>query len=91
MEILSSAKNIPAADASTLDRISSNQTARLLVPVSSEDEVAQLIHTFNRLLDTLTQRESALKKSEFFARAMFAVEVPIFIASRAPISGRETE
>ena len=34
------------------------------LPVSSHDEIGQLVGAFNRLLETLSQREAALKKSE---------------------------
>ncbi len=34
------------------------------LPISSHDEIGQLVGAFNRLLETLSQREVALKKSE---------------------------
>ena len=34
------------------------------LPVSQQDEIGQLIRAFNRLLDTLSQRENALQESE---------------------------
>ena len=45
------------------------QPAKLL-PVTRSDEIGDLIGGFNRLLDTLRQREEALKESEARYRAM---------------------
>jgi diguanylate cyclase (GGDEF)-like protein/PAS domain S-box-containing protein len=44
----------------------------LPLPVTSNDEIAELINGFNRLLTTLEQREEALKDSQF--RWQFAIE-----------------
>ena len=50
--------------ATALDLQSDNAQQLQPLPVSSHDEIGQLVGAFNRLLETLSQRENALTKSE---------------------------
>jgi PAS domain S-box-containing protein len=55
----------PMLSATTALAIQSDNAQQLQpLPVSSHDEIGQLVGAFNRLLETLSQREAALKKSE---------------------------
>ena len=55
----------PMLSATTALAIQSDNPRQLQpLPVSSHDEIGQLVGAFNRLLETLWQREDALKKSE---------------------------
>jgi len=55
----------PLLNATTALAIQSDSPQQLqLLPISSHDEIGQLVGGFNRLLETLSQREDALKKSE---------------------------
>ena len=58
------------ATAQTLDQLSRAELAPPPLPVARNDEIGQLIAGFNRLLDTLRQRESALKESEAHFRLL---------------------
>ncbi len=49
------------------------------LPVTSQDEIGDLIGGFNRLLDSLGQREQALRESESRARAILEVS-PVALA-----------
>lgn len=60
-----------AASRTLASLAASNQPVQAL-PVTSQDEIGELIASFNRLLDTLGQRESALRESE--DRWKFAIE-----------------
>jgi PAS domain S-box-containing protein len=55
-----------------LDAMSKKEHPDQDLPVTSDDEIGELIGGFNHLLKTLHQREEALKKSEF--RWKFAIE-----------------
>jgi two-component system cell cycle sensor histidine kinase/response regulator CckA len=48
----------------TMDTLSGKGQPLQLIPVTSNDEIAELIGGFNRLLGVVTQREEALKASE---------------------------
>lgn len=49
------------------------------LPVARDNEIGELITAFNRLLETLSQRESALKKAFVFQQTLMdAVPSPIF-------------
>jgi len=45
------------------------------LPITSQDEVGELINAFNRLLETLGQREEALQESESKYRVVFNNEI----------------
>jgi PAS domain S-box-containing protein len=63
----------PLRDAATaMVSLSNTQQIPHPLPIANEDEVGQLVGGFNRLLATWTQREEALKASEF--RWKFAIE-----------------
>ena len=49
------------------------------LPIARPDEIGELIGGFNRLLETLAQRETALRVSEEHLRAIFS-EAPVGIA-----------
>lgn len=64
--------------AHTLAALAEGKEALRILPVVSEDEIGQLIGSFNRLIETLQQREAALLKSqEIFAE--FMAHSPIFV------------
>jgi len=53
------------------------------LPIASQDEIGQLIGGFNRLLETLGQREEALKESEAFKQAVLdSVAAEIVVLDR---------
>ena len=54
------------------DQLSQERAAAPALPVTSQDEIGELIGGFNRLLKALTQREGELEESEF--RWKFAIE-----------------
>jgi len=60
------------AAARTLTALSDTNQPPQPLPVVRQDEIGQLIRGFNRLLETLAQREAALKESEY--RWKFALE-----------------
>ncbi len=60
------------ATARTLATLSDTNQSPQPLPITRQDEIGQLIGGFNRLLETLAQREDALKESEF--RWKFAIE-----------------
>jgi two-component system sensor histidine kinase/response regulator len=62
----------PMLSATTALAIQSDNPQQLQpLPVSSHDEIGQLVGGFNRLLETLSQREAALRDSEMRFRRMF--------------------
>ena len=56
----------------TLSALSDSNLPPQALLITSQDEIGELIAGFNRLLETLRQREEALKESEF--RWKFAIE-----------------
>ena len=52
------------AAARTLATLSDTDQPLQLLPITSQDEIGDLIGGFNRLLETIAQREEALKESE---------------------------
>ena len=60
------------AASQTLSALSDLNQVPMPLAISSQDEIGELIASFNRLLEALRQREDALKESEF--RWKFAVE-----------------
>jgi PAS domain S-box-containing protein len=59
------------AAAKTLGAISDKGLSPYALPIVNQDEVGQLVGGFNRLLETLTQRENSLKASEARFRKLF--------------------
>ncbi|MEH6443163.1 MAG: EAL domain-containing protein [Oceanospirillaceae bacterium] len=55
-----------ACAAQSLDLMISKEQPLQQLPVFQNDEVGRLINGFNQLLSTLTQRETALKDSQYF-------------------------
>lgn len=58
--------------AKTAKRITLSADYSLRVPKESDDEIGQLANEFNIMLETITQRDQALKESEFLWK--FAIE-----------------
>ncbi|MBI5909388.1 MAG: PAS domain S-box protein, partial [Betaproteobacteria bacterium] len=56
----------------TLATLSDTNQLQQPLPIARQDEIGELIGGFNRLLETLAQREETLKESEF--RWKFAIE-----------------
>jgi PAS domain S-box-containing protein len=59
------------ATSRTLATLSEENQPLLPLPVTSQDEIGDLIRGFNRLLETLGQREQALRMSEEKYRSLF--------------------
>lgn len=51
---------------------SSTDKARQPLPIERQDEIGELVGGFNRLLETLTQRDEALRESETHYRELFS-------------------
>jgi len=62
------------AAAKTLATLSESNQPPQPLPITSQDEIGDLICGFNRLLETLAQREAALEKSESHLRAIIENE-----------------
>jgi diguanylate cyclase (GGDEF)-like protein/PAS domain S-box-containing protein len=62
------------AAARTLAALSNTSQPLQTLPITSQDEIGELIGGFNRLLNILAQREEALKESEFHLRTVIENE-----------------
>jgi PAS domain S-box-containing protein len=72
------------AAVSALNRMASNDQPLQALPIHKNDEIGQLLGSFNLLLKTLAEREDALKQSEYFIRAI-TENIPCMVSYWTPI------